>query len=152
MSSTRILIVEDESVVQLHLRRVVEGLGYEVCGVAASVAEALAVADAQEPDLVLMDIRLRGDGDGVQAARALRERHGVAVVFLTAYADEETVARTRTVGAVGYIVKPFSEGQVRAVLSTAIGEHERVCAVEAREQSWRGVLSGLGDGVVVTDR
>jgi DNA-binding NtrC family response regulator len=121
MSEKRILIVEDESIVQLHLRKILSELGYAVSGVATSAAGALESAAADPPDLVLMDIRLQGDQDGIDAARELKKRHRLAVVFLTAHADKETVARTQEVGAVGYIVKPFNRGEIRAVLATAFG-------------------------------
>ena len=126
MSRAGILIVEDESIVQVHLQRVVESVGYEVTGVAASAQEAIDVASKNPPDLVLMDIELRGERDGVEAARELRSMFDVAIVFLTAYADELTVQRTEAVGAVGYIVKPFSEGEVRAVVATALGVHNQL--------------------------
>ncbi len=121
MSEKKILIVEDESIVQLHLRKILTELGYTVSGVAISAAGALESAAADSPDLVLMDIRLQGEQDGIDAARELRTRHRLAVVFLTAHADKETVERTQEVGAVGYIVKPFNPGEIRAVLATAFG-------------------------------
>lgn len=126
MSQAGILIVEDESIVQVHLQRIVERVGYEVTGVAASAQEAIDVASKNPPDLVLMDIELRGERDGIEAARELRSMFDVAIVFLTAYADELTVQRTEAVGAVGYIVKPFSEGEVRAVVATALGVHNQL--------------------------
>ncbi|MFQ5510617.1 MAG: sigma-54-dependent transcriptional regulator [Candidatus Krumholzibacteriia bacterium] len=121
MSGKKILVVEDESIVQLHLRKILTELGYEVSGVATNAADALETAADAPPDLVLMDIRLQGERDGIDTARELKKRHGVSVVFLTAHADKETVARTQEVGAVGYIVKPFNQEEVRAVLMTAFG-------------------------------
>jgi DNA-binding NtrC family response regulator len=110
----RVLIVEDEAIVQLHLRRMLTSLGYEVVGAAASADEAVHLATENEPDLVLMDIKLRGEVDDP------------AIVFLTAFADEKTVQRTEQVGAVGYIVKPYSRNEMRAVLATALGVHRRM--------------------------
>lgn len=126
MSRRRVMIVEDEAVVQLHLRRIVESLDYTVVGVAADADAALALARAERPDLVLMDIRLRGDADGVDTARRLKDVGDPAVVFLSAYADAETVARTEQVGAMGYIVKPYSSNEVRAVLATALVLREQI--------------------------
>jgi len=119
VAARRVLIVEDEHIVQLHLRMILQDLGYEVTGVASSSAEALACAQQDAPNLVLMDVRLAGQPDGIDTARELRARHGLDVVFLTAYADEGTVVRAEAVGAVGYLVKPFSKPQLRAALSTA---------------------------------
>ncbi len=124
MSAARcVLIVEDDNIVQLHLRVLLEELGYEVAGVAATADEALDLADARPPDAVLMDVRLRDGRDGIEAARELRRRHDPAVVFLTAYGDEETVGRALQVGAHGYVLKPFSKPQLRAALSTALAGH-----------------------------
>ena len=118
VSPRRILIVEDDQIVQLHLRMILEDLGYEVTDVAESYDQALACAERVEPHAVIMDVRLSGEPDGIEAARALRDRHGMDVVFLTAYADEETVGRAEGVGAAAYLVKPFSKVQLRATLST----------------------------------
>ncbi len=118
-----ILVVEDDSIVQLHLRVLLQEMGYEVSGVAATADEALALAAVRPPDAVLMDVRLRGGRDGIEAARELRSRHDLALVFLTAYADDDTVDRALRVGAQGYVVKPFSKPQLRAALSTALAGH-----------------------------
>lgn len=122
----RVLVVEDEAIVQLHLRRLLTSLGYEVVGAAATAADAVRLAEEEEPELVLMDIKLRGKEDGVSAASRIRASGDPAIVFLTAYADEQTVERTERVGAVGYIVKPYSRNEVRAVLATALGVHRRI--------------------------
>ena len=106
MESRSILIVEDESIVRLHLSRIVEAMGHTVTGLAASAEEALASAERSRPDLAIMDINLRGVQDGIETAKQLRDRFGVAVMFATAFADEATVARSQTAGALGYIVKP----------------------------------------------
>ena len=98
VANSRVLIVEDETIVQLHLRTILKELGYVVSGVATTAAEALVSAAADTPDLVLMDIRLGEGRDGIEAARELRSRYDLAVVFLTAYADEETVGRAEEIG------------------------------------------------------
>jgi predicted glycosyltransferase/CheY-like chemotaxis protein len=121
----RVLIVEDDNIVQLHLRVLLTELGYEVCGVAATADEALAVAERAPPHLVLMDVRLRGGRDGIETARVLRKRCDPALLFLTANADEETVERALTVGAQGYVLKPFNKPQLRAALSTALAEWDK---------------------------
>jgi DNA-binding NtrC family response regulator len=126
-----VLIVEDEAIVQLHLRRLLAGLGYQVVGTAATADEAVALAQREKPDLVLMDIELRGEGDGIDAAMRLHGRDGPAVVFLTAFADEATLRRTEHAGAVGYIVKPYTGNEIRAVLATGLAVRQRVRALEA---------------------
>src|SRR5664279_2361353 len=91
----RILVVEDESITAEDLREVLTGFGYEVMVVAASGAEAIRAAEQHHPDLVLMDIRIKGDMDGTEAARILHERFDIPVVYLTAHADQETLRRAK---------------------------------------------------------
>lgn len=147
----RVLIVEDEAVVQLHLRRLLGELGYDVCGVAATAADALRVADEQRPDAVLMDVHLQGGDDGIATAALLQSRIAAAFVFITAYADEETVRRAQEAGAAGYVVKPFTREQVHAVLATALSGHDRLADIRRREQALRSALTTRGDGILVAD-
>ena len=151
MNDQRILIVEDETIVQLHLKKMVTELGYAVVGTATTADEALTCAAETRPDLVLMDIRLPGDRDGIDAARELRRQYGLAVVFLTAYADQATVERTQEVGAVGYIVKPFSQPDLRAVLATAFTGHRALQSAQAGENTLSTILDSMGEAIVVTD-
>jgi CheY-like chemotaxis protein len=113
MTQTRILIVEDERVVARDIETRLARLGYAVAGVTRSGAEAVRLAVELRPDLVLMDIRLKGPMDGVDAAREIRVRCAVPVVYLTAYADEETLSRARVTGPFGYVLKPFEERELR---------------------------------------
>lgn len=142
----RVLVVEDEAVVQVHLRRLLEDIGYEVCGVAAAPDEALKLALALSPDLVLMDIQLRAGGDGVKTAQAIRAHRDIPVVFLSAYADEATVRRTAAADALGYIVKPFTREQVHAAVSTALAAHGRISSpreVPGREAAEAAGTAGI---------
>ncbi len=132
MTQRTILIVEDELIVQMHLSGIVSGLGHRVSGTAISGAEALAAAAETAPDLVLMDIRLANGDDGVETARQLRERYGCAVIFVTAYADPETIARTSDVLPAGYVVKPFTGAEVHAAITTALGTLARQQQMEAQ--------------------
>jgi PAS domain S-box-containing protein len=147
----RILVVEDEGIVALNLRRSLAGLGYEVIGVAATAADALELASTGRPDLVLMDIHIRGNVDGIDAAVRLREQGGAPVVFLTAYADEGTVERARRAAPYGYLVKPFSAPELRTTIETALHRHQRDRALIERERSLSRTLAALADGVVATD-
>jgi|GEM_PF-74519 len=147
----KVLIVEDEMIVQLHLRVIVQELGYIVTGVAATADEALTSAAENMPDLVLMDIQLPGGQDGIETARGLRARYDLPVVFVTAYADEETVGRSLEVRALGYVVKPFNLPQIRAALSTAFAKQRELLNSRESEHSLESVLGSMGDAVVVTD-
>ena len=119
----RILIVEDEAVTAMDLAAELRGLGYEVCGTADTVDEAVAAVEREKPRLVLMDIRLGDNGDGVDAARRISSRHDTAVVFLTAHSDEETLARALGVSPYGYIVKPFRARELKVAVALALSKH-----------------------------
>ncbi|HOX17045.1 MAG TPA: ATP-binding protein [Spirochaetales bacterium] len=122
--AVRVLVVEDESVVALDARLRLEGLGYAVVGIADNAADALGLAARENPDLVLMDIRIKGETDGIAAAEALRDMSDVPVVFATAYADDDTLSRAKTSSPYGYIVKPFQERELKIVIELALAKHE----------------------------
>ncbi|MEQ1633867.1 MAG: response regulator [Planctomycetota bacterium] len=151
MIPRRILIVEDEMVVQLHLSRIVEELGHHVVGTAADRDEALELAASEKPELVLMDIHLAAGTDGVETATRLVQQHACAVIFISAYADQATVERTEQVGAAGYLVKPFTQAQVRAAISTAFASHARLVTEQRRNRSLQSMLERMGGAVFVVD-
>ena len=109
MASTKILITEDEGIVALDLQTTLEGMGYSVVGVASSGEEAIEKAAETQPDLVLMDIMLAGDMDGVTAAAQIHDNLHIPVIFLTAYADDHILERAKRAEPYGYIIKPFKE-------------------------------------------
>jgi len=118
-----ILIVEDERIVALDLRMTLEQLGYRVSGIAASAAEAYAAAGTERPDLVLMDVRLRGDIDGIQTAAALRAQWQVPVVFLTANANHELLRRALATAPGGFLSKPYDEQVLLNTIEVALAQH-----------------------------
>ncbi|MDH4053332.1 MAG: response regulator [Rubrivivax sp.] len=144
---TRVFIVEDEAVIAMDLRERLESIGYEVCGLAAQGEKAVPAIVEVRPDLVLMDIHLAGPMDGVEAARQLSELHPAPVVFLTAYADAQIVARVAEVSAYGYLVKPFEERELHATLQVALARasaHAQLdAAVDARTQELQVALRDM---------
>jgi CheY-like chemotaxis protein len=116
MAVGRILIVEDERLIAVDLQRRLTRLGYAVVALVASGAEAIQKALALCPDVVLMDIRLQGDMDGVEAAQQIRASTAIPVVFMTAYVDEDTQQRIRATSPWGCLYKPFAPNQVQSVL------------------------------------
>jgi diguanylate cyclase (GGDEF)-like protein/PAS domain S-box-containing protein len=143
-----ILIVEDQQIVALDLQYTLQSLGYAISGVAASGPEALAIAAAERPDLVLMDVRLRGDMDGIATAQALRARHDLPVVYLTAHNDEVTRARAAATTPYGFLVKPFDERALQTTIEMALVRHTADCEVRARERWFATTLANIGDAVV----
>jgi CheY-like chemotaxis protein len=124
MTSAQILVVEDEGITAKDLESRLKHLGYRVAAVARSGAEAIDKVGVTQPDLVLMDIRLKGAMDGVQAAAAIRERFGTPVTYLTAFADEATLARAQGTAPYGYLVKPFDERELHATIQMALHRHQ----------------------------
>ena len=116
----KILIIEDETITAHHLRRVLIRLGYEVAGVAASGASALDLIEQRSPDLLLADIGLEGEMDGIEVATGARELWKTPTVFLTAYSDPETMRRARVTEPYGYLVKPFAEEELNATIEIAL--------------------------------
>lgn len=120
MNTKRILIVEDEAIVAADLVDRVTALGYLVVGRFASGEAAIEQVTQLKPDLVLMDIMLEGDLDGVQTAEQLRAAHDTPIIFLTAHADDLTVRRAKDTGPFGYVLKPFDERELSMVMSIAL--------------------------------
>jgi diguanylate cyclase (GGDEF)-like protein len=143
----RILIVEDEAVTAMDLASELRRLGYEVCGMEDSAEGAVAAVEKGKPGLVLMDIRLGDNGDGVEAARRIAERHDAAVVFLTAHSDEQTLARALAASPYGYIVKPFRARELKVAVELALTKHaaERAATEKLSELVLTDPLTGLAN-------
>jgi CheY-like chemotaxis protein len=120
MTKARILVVEDEPIVAMDIQRSLGRLGYVVLGAVSSGREAIRRTAEGLPDIVLMDIVLKGEMDGVEAARQIRERFKIPVVYLTAHGDEGTLERAKITGPFGYIVKPFDETELRTTIEIAL--------------------------------
>lgn len=148
----RVLVVEDEAIVALTLQQTLRKLGYNVGDTAATAEEALTLAAEQDPDLVLMDINLRGDRDGIEAATEIHRSHGIPIVFLTAFADGTTMHRSHAAEPHGYLVKPFEERELAATIETALRKSNLEARLRAAERRLSTVLHGIGDAVLATDR
>lgn len=116
----RVLLVEDEAVVAADLEFRLESFGYEVAGIADSGEEALRLAAATQPDLVVMDIKIRGEADGIQVAEQFRRSQGPAVVFLTAHSTDEVLQRAKLIEPLAYLLKPYQPGELRVALQVAL--------------------------------
>ncbi len=124
MADVRIMVVEDENIVARDIQNRLQHFGYVVAAAASSGEEAVEKAAEAQPDLVLMDIMLKGDMDGTEAADQLRTRFNIPVVYLTAYADEHTLRRAKITGPFGYILKPFEESELRTTIEMALFKHQ----------------------------
>jgi AmiR/NasT family two-component response regulator len=123
MTQATILIVEDEGIVAQEIKSRLEKSGYAICGVAHDGDTAVAHAGERRPDLVLMDIRLKGGMDGIEAAGLIGERFGIPVVYLTAYSDPATLERAKVKDPFGYVVKPFETRSLMVAIEIALHRH-----------------------------
>ncbi len=151
MSKARIMVVEDEGVVALQIRECLEGLGYAVPLVAMSGEEALEKLRETEPDLVLMDIKLPGRINGIEATRRIQGLLDVPVVYLTAFSDAETLALAENTDSSGYVLKPFEERSLNAAIQMSLAKHRR--SREARENAWwmTAVAESMMEAVLICD-
>jgi CheY-like chemotaxis protein len=115
-TKANIMIVEDEGVVSIDIRNMLKNAGYGIAAVAFQGDEAVRKAEQSTPDLILMDIGLKGKIDGIEAARKIRDRFQIPVVFLTGFADEATMAKAQEVNPSGFIIKPINEEELKKTL------------------------------------
>jgi len=124
MTGNRILIVEDEGVAALDIKRTLESFGYEVVGRVVTGNDAISYAESTRPDLVLMDIVLKGSMDGIDAAMEIKKQLSIPVVFLTAYAEDELLKRAMLAEPFGYIIKPFNNRELHCIIEIALFKHQ----------------------------
>ena len=151
MPDATILLVEDEEIVAMDLTRRLSRLGYTVCGSTARGEDALALVRQHCPDLVLMDIRLAGEMDGVEAAGHIRRECDVPVIYLTAHADRATLDRAKRTEPFGYILKPFEERELESHIEMALYKHQAERKLRASEEWLRVTLGSIGDAVIASD-
>lgn len=125
MSKINVLVVEDESIVSKDIQHSLKKLGYNVVGAASTGEKAIEMVGEEHPDIVLMDIMLKGDMNGIQAAEQIRKKHAVPVIFLTAYADESTLSKAKITEPYGYILKPFKEIDLHTTIEMAVYKHNK---------------------------
>ena len=122
-SKRRVLIVEDEILIAEELKERLSLLGFSVIGAVDSADEGITIATRERPDLVLLDVRLKGEKDGIQAAREIHQKVDVPVVYLSAYSDRLTVDRIKGSEYDGFILKPFRAGELQSTIEIAIQRH-----------------------------
>ena len=147
----KIVIVEDEGLIAADLQGRLEREGYQVPGIAATAGEALHLVRAESPDLVLMDIRLAGELDGIQVADKVRQEFDIPVVYLTAYEDPETLQRASQTQAFGYIKKPIASASLRGSIEMAISKHRQERYLREQRDWLSASFSAVPNAVVVTN-
>jgi PAS domain S-box-containing protein len=149
--NAKILIVEDEAIEALDIQQRLVALGYPTPEIAHSGEEGVRLAEAMRPDLALMDIMMPGQLDGVAAAARIQAALYIPVVYLTAYADEDTFQRAKVTAPYGYIVKPFQERELQISVDVALYKHAMERRLKEREKWLATTLQSIGDAVVATD-
>jgi diguanylate cyclase (GGDEF)-like protein/PAS domain S-box-containing protein len=152
MKNERILIVEDEKIIALDLQRRLEKFGYLVVDLVASGGEAILKAEEHVPDIILMDIMLSGEIDGISAAIEIKKRLRIPIIFLTAYADERTLERAKEAEPFGYIIKPFKERELYTTIDIAIYKNKMDQKLLKQERLFSAILNSVGDGIISTNR
>ena len=125
MSKINVLVVEDESIVAKDIQQSLKKLGYNVLGICSTGEDAVKSAQDLSPNIVLMDIMLKGEMNGIEAAALIRKSNNIPVIFLTAYADESTLDKAKVSEPFGYIIKPFKEIDLHTSIEMAIYKHEK---------------------------
>lgn len=148
--AARILVVEDEQIVALELKDRLLRAGYDVPAVAVSAEEAIDAAERLRPELVMMDIKLQGDSDGITAAEILRRRVDVPIIYLTAFADADTVERAKGTDPYGYILKPFRERELQVAVEMALYRHGTVRRQRFLADAGREVSASLDRDVLLS--
>ncbi len=146
--ATSILLVEDEPVIALDVRRRLQQLGYSPPLTATTGEEAIDLAELHQPDLVLMDIILSGDMDGIDAASRIRNSLFVPIIYLTAHADPDTLQRAKITEPFGYIMKPFEDRELHTCIEMALYKHEMERDLRHKERWFATTLRSIGDAVV----
>src|SRR5215510_3788057 len=150
--SAQILVAEDEQIVALELRDRLVRMGHAVLAIVATAEEAVEHTERLHPDLVLMDITLQGEMDGIEAAELIRRKWDIPIVYVTAFADDQTVKRAKITEPYGYLLKPFQERELHVVIEVAIHRHEMARRLREAE-AWRiALLRSAGDAVLAVGK
>lgn len=149
MKKIRILVVEDERIVAKDINNSLNNLGYEVTSVLSSGEEALIKVEEDKPDLILLDIVLKGELDGIETAKIIRSKYRIPIIYLTAYEDPNTLDRAKQTDPLGYILKPFEERDLNTTLEIALYKHKMELKLLESEERYRTLVELSPDGIIV---
>jgi len=152
MNNRNILVVEDESIIAMHIASSLKQLGYNVLAIIPTGEDAVKKAEELRPDLILMDIILKGEIDGIEATDQIQSRFDIPVVYLTAHGDEATLQRAKITEPFGYILKPFKEKELHVAIEIALYRHEMEARLKKMKRWLDTTLRSIGDGVIATDK
>lgn len=147
----KVLIVEDESIVSMVIENSLVGFDYDVVGKAVTGDEAIQAANEYEPDIILMDIYLEGDMDGIEASRIINLKHDIPIVYLTAYSDRKTIQRALDTNPFGYLIKPFTPMELYATLEAVYNKFCYYKHVRDEEAKINALLSTARSSLIIID-
>jgi len=159
MANVNILIVEDERITAEDIKKALNSVGFDVPAIVSSGEDAIKASEELRPDLVLMDIRLEGEMDGIQAAEKIRSKMGIPIIYLTAYSDEKTVQRAKVTEPSGFILKqpygflrkPFEESELNTAIEITLYRDRLEKRLRKHDQWLGAMLKSISDGVIATD-
>ncbi|MBI4813463.1 MAG: response regulator [Methanobacterium sp.] len=134
------MLVEDEIIVAADVKNRLENMGYSVLGIFDTGEEAIQKAGELKPNLVLMDIVLKGEMDGIDAAQNIRELYDIPIIYLTAYSDEKTLERAKVTEPFGYVLKPFEDREIQSAIEMAIYKHQMEKKLKESEEKYRKLV------------
>ena len=152
MAKPKILVVEDEALVAKDLELLITDLDYDFVGHATSADEAVKKAVKLEPDLILMDIVLKGERNGIAASQEIKAKLGTPILFLTAYTDVKLIEKAKSIGPYAYIVKPFQKRQLFAAIEMALYKNQMEKRLKDSEKKLKGMLQSIGDSMSMIDK
>ena len=152
MADVRILIVEDENIVAEEVRLRLKNLGYTIAAIASSGEEAIEKVIATHPDLVLMDIQLQEEMDGVDVAEHIHAHFDIPIIYLTSYSDNDTFQRAKIAEPFGYIIKPFEERELHSAIEVALYRDKMEKKLRESEQWFSATLTSIRDAVIATNK
>lgn len=159
MGTTKILVVEDESIIALELENCLISMGYEVLDRVDTGDKAIKAVEVQEPDLILMDIRLKGDIDGIETAELIKQRSNSSIIFLTSYLDEERLNRTKIALPYGYLLKPVTEKELKLTIEMALyvakidaQRRETEQKLARSEAKYRAIVENATEAIIIVDK
>jgi len=144
MSNISVLVVEDENIVAKDIQQSLQKMGYKVIGTASSGEKAKEILKDNQPDIILMDIMLKGDMSGIDTAEFVKEEYDLPVIFLTAYADESTLSKAKITEPYGYILKPFKEIDLHTSIEMALYKHKKTLELKKENEIYSTLLDGKG--------